>query len=67
MLLEEVASASNAPPGATANLIDGRWTPPDTITIRHSKKGNANFADGHAEPVNSRVAADTNHMDVTIL
>jgi prepilin-type N-terminal cleavage/methylation domain-containing protein/prepilin-type processing-associated H-X9-DG protein len=70
MLVEEVAAAIDVPDfpvGATYNLCDGRWTPPDSITTRHGKKtGNANFADGHAETVNSRFAADTNHIDVTI-
>ncbi len=70
MLVEEVAAAIDVPDfpvGATDNLVDGRWTPPDSITTRHGKKsGNANFADGHAEPVNSRFASDTNHIDVTI-
>lgn len=70
MLVEEVTAAIDTPDfpsGVTANLCDGRWTPPDSITTRHGKKtGNANFADGHAEPVNSRFAADTNHVDVTV-
>jgi prepilin-type N-terminal cleavage/methylation domain-containing protein/prepilin-type processing-associated H-X9-DG protein len=70
MLVEEVAASIDTPDfpvGTVANLCDGRWTPPDSITTRHGKKtGNANFADGHAEPVNSRFAADTNHIDVTV-
>ena len=70
MLVEEVAAAIDVPDfpiGTTYNLCDGRWTPPDSITTRHGKKtGNANFADGHAEPVNSRFAADISHIDVTV-
>jgi prepilin-type N-terminal cleavage/methylation domain-containing protein/prepilin-type processing-associated H-X9-DG protein len=67
MLVEEVASTGDCPPSPVIdNLIDGRWTPPDSITIRHSKKGNANFADGHAEPIDYKFAADTNHIDVTL-
>ena len=67
MLVEEVAAASDSPPPpATYNLLDGRWTPPDSITTRHSKKGNANFADGHAEPIDYKFAADTNHIDVSL-
>ena len=67
MLVEEVAAASDSPPlPATFNLIDGRWTPPDSITTRHSKKGNANFADGHAETIDYKFAADTNHIDVSL-
>jgi prepilin-type N-terminal cleavage/methylation domain-containing protein/prepilin-type processing-associated H-X9-DG protein len=70
MLVEEVAAASDIPKGAPAsvtdNLIDGRWTPPDSITGRHSGKGNANFCDGHAEPVDYKFASDTNHIDVSL-
>ncbi len=66
MLLEEPASASDAPPGATVFLDDGRWVPPNTITIRHNRRGNANFADGHAEPVDYKFAADTNHIDASL-
>jgi len=70
MLVEEVAAASDVPDfpvGATYNLVDGRWTPPDSITTRHGKKtGNANFADGHAEPVDYKFASDTNHIDASL-
>ncbi len=67
MLVEEQASVSDSPPGKSPNLVDGRWASGgDSITTRHSKKGNANFADGHAEPVGYNFAADTNHIDVTI-
>jgi prepilin-type N-terminal cleavage/methylation domain-containing protein/prepilin-type processing-associated H-X9-DG protein len=66
MLLEEPASASDAPPGATVFLDDGRWVPPNTITIRHRGKGNANFADGHAASIDYKFASDTNHIDASL-
>jgi prepilin-type N-terminal cleavage/methylation domain-containing protein/prepilin-type processing-associated H-X9-DG protein len=66
MLLEEPASVKDAPPGATVFLDDGRWTPPNTITIRHRGKGNANFADGHAAAVDYKFASDTNHIDASL-
>jgi prepilin-type processing-associated H-X9-DG protein len=50
MLAEEPVSARDIPVGfpSTAYADDGRWLPgPNTITTRHSKRGNANFADGH--------------------
>ncbi|MDB6111809.1 MAG: hypothetical protein JWR69_3559 [Pedosphaera sp.] len=67
MLLEEPASTNDAPAGATVFLDDGRWTPPNTITIRHRGKGNANFADGHAAAIDYKFAADTNHIDASAL
>jgi len=69
MLVEENATFADTPqpqPPFDYNLIDGRWTPPDSITTRHGKRGNANFADGHAEPIDYKFAADTNHIDVTL-
>jgi prepilin-type N-terminal cleavage/methylation domain-containing protein/prepilin-type processing-associated H-X9-DG protein len=66
MLLEEPASAGDAPPGSTVFLDDGRWVPPNTITIRHNNRGNANFADGHAESVDYKFASDTNHIDANL-
>jgi prepilin-type processing-associated H-X9-DG protein len=66
MLAEEPASAGDAPAGSTVFLDDGRWVPPgNVITIRHNKKGNVNFADGHAQAVDSRFASDTNYYDTS--
>jgi prepilin-type N-terminal cleavage/methylation domain-containing protein/prepilin-type processing-associated H-X9-DG protein len=54
--------SSDAPANfTTANgnriIDDGRWTPgPNGITMRHSKKGNVNFADGHAERIDNETA-----------
>jgi prepilin-type N-terminal cleavage/methylation domain-containing protein/prepilin-type processing-associated H-X9-DG protein len=64
MLVEECAGASDAPAGITPNLIDGNWASgPDGITTRHGGNGNANFCDGHAEPINNLFSKDTNHVD----
>ena len=66
MLAEEPASAADAPPGSTVFLDDGRWLPAgNVITIRHNKKGNVNFADGHAQAVDYKFASDTNHFDTS--
>ena len=66
MLAEEPVSPQDIPAGYTTYADDGRWLPgPNTVTTRHSKRGNANFADGHAQPVDSDYAADPNHFDTT--
>ena len=52
MLLEEPTDRSPAemPPNYTTIIDDGRWTGGNnTITLRHSKKGNIAFVDGHSE------------------
>jgi prepilin-type N-terminal cleavage/methylation domain-containing protein/prepilin-type processing-associated H-X9-DG protein len=60
--------------GPTSSLYedDGRWAPGsgatgnhNSITYRHNKRGNANFADGHAQSVDYTFASDTNHFDTT--
>jgi prepilin-type N-terminal cleavage/methylation domain-containing protein/prepilin-type processing-associated H-X9-DG protein len=59
MLAEEPTVVGEIPPGypATDMSDDGRWLPQpslgngNTMTMRHNKRGNANFADGHAEIV----------------
>ncbi len=67
MLAEEPASTSDAPAGAMVFLDDGRWVPPgNTITIRHNKKGNVNFVDGHADAVDYKFAADPAHYDASL-
>lgn len=71
MLAEEPVSTLDIPPGypSTAYADDGRWVPgltgPNTITTRHSKRGNANFADGHSQPVDAKYASDPQHFDTT--
>jgi prepilin-type N-terminal cleavage/methylation domain-containing protein/prepilin-type processing-associated H-X9-DG protein len=73
MLAEEPTSTSDipAPYAATDYADDGRWLAVagigngNTITTRHNKKGNANFGDGHAQPVDSVFAADQSHIDPT--
>ena len=77
MLAEEPAWAGEIPPACLAVnptsssfiIDDGRWVPGsgvgngNTITIRHGGRGNANFADGHAQTVDYIFAANTNNFD----
>ena len=60
MLAEEptdVTSKEMQPPGIYKIIDDGRWEPgPNGITCRHNNKGNAAFADGHAERVDTAFA-----------
>ncbi len=70
MLVEEQAShkAGESPDvgGTSAIINDGRWVPGgDQITMRHNKRGNLAFADGHVENVRPRVAADPLFSDPT--
>jgi len=78
MLAEEPVSTlpQDLPPPVAAispndYADDGRWLPGsrvgngNTITYRHNKRGNANFADGHAQIVDYNYASDTNHFDTT--
>ena len=45
--------------GTTSVINDGRFVPPgDLITLRHNKKGNINFGDGHAAPIFPKLARD---------
>jgi prepilin-type N-terminal cleavage/methylation domain-containing protein/prepilin-type processing-associated H-X9-DG protein len=68
MLVEENAAKSDSPPGTSPSLIDGRWIGGgnDSITTRHSGKGNANFADGHAQSVDWKLATNVFYIDVTL-
>jgi prepilin-type N-terminal cleavage/methylation domain-containing protein/prepilin-type processing-associated H-X9-DG protein len=81
MYVEEPAWTGEVPPacvsasGQPASKFvenDGRWDPGegvgngDTITLRHNGRGNANFADGHAEEINYIFGADTNNFDPSI-
>jgi prepilin-type N-terminal cleavage/methylation domain-containing protein/prepilin-type processing-associated H-X9-DG protein len=73
MLSEEPVSGAitEMPPGypATQIINDGRWDPApglgngDTITMRHGKHGNVNFADGHAQVEDYIFASDPNNFD----
>lgn len=64
MLDEEATGGGDFPPGRNKTADDGRWIPEirggfpislyggnNVLTYRHNRKGNVNFADGHAEPV----------------
>jgi prepilin-type N-terminal cleavage/methylation domain-containing protein/prepilin-type processing-associated H-X9-DG protein len=66
---QEMAASGN--PATFYDADDGRWLPGsgvgngNTITYRHAKHGNANFADGHAQIVDYLFTSDTNHFDST--
>jgi prepilin-type processing-associated H-X9-DG protein len=56
MLAEEQSShqinESSDPHGTSSIINDGRFVPPgDLLTLRHNKKGDVAFADGHVQPV----------------
>lgn len=66
MLAEEQSAhrpgESFNPKGGEAIINDGRWVPDgDVITVRHNKKGDVGFADGHVEPVTTRFGLDPNN------
>jgi len=79
MLTEEPATLSEVPPvfpgagpwdggGYNAIICDGRWVPTvggggDTITTRHSKRGNALFADGHSQIVDYKMGSTGSYVD----
>ena len=70
MLVEEHAThkrGESPDVGGSSSIInDGRWVPGgDRITMRHNKKGNSTFADGHAETVDPRVADRREFSDPT--
>ena len=66
MLAEEPTdkTPNELPPGFNTILDDGRWQPgPNAITMRHGKKGNVTFADGHSERVDYTYALLPQHKD----
>ena len=75
MLVEEVTGPNDFPPGRNKTADDGKWVPElaggypislysgnNNITIRHNKRGNVNFADGHSEAVDFKFG--TNALNV---
>jgi prepilin-type processing-associated H-X9-DG protein len=63
MLAEEQAShrtdESIDPRGTSSIINDGRWVVlGDFLTLRHSKKGDVSFADGHVVPVTPKFGQD---------
>jgi prepilin-type N-terminal cleavage/methylation domain-containing protein/prepilin-type processing-associated H-X9-DG protein len=70
MLVEEQVShkAGESPDvGGTSSILnDGRWVPGgDKITVRHNKKGNATFADGHVENIRPQIGELPQHSNPT--
>jgi prepilin-type N-terminal cleavage/methylation domain-containing protein/prepilin-type processing-associated H-X9-DG protein len=66
MLAEEPTdrTPNEMPPGYTTIVDDGRWLPgPNPITMRHNKRGNAAFADGHSEKMDYQNALLPQHKD----
>jgi prepilin-type N-terminal cleavage/methylation domain-containing protein/prepilin-type processing-associated H-X9-DG protein len=64
MLVEEVTGPKDFPPGRNKTADDGRFIPElaggfpistysgnNNLSVRHNKRGNVNFADGHGEAV----------------
>jgi len=75
MLVEEVTGPNDFPPGRNKTADDGRWIPEigggapyatysgnNNLSIRHNKRGNVNFADGHAQAVDFKFS--TNALNV---
>lgn len=68
MLAEEQSSLSSAEapyaagvPVRSMVVQDGRWTNADILTVRHSDRANAGFADGHTELVTWQFGQDPNN------
>lgn len=75
MLVEEATGPNDFPPARNKMADDGRWIPElaggypistfsgnNNLSMRHNKRGNVNFADGHAEAVDFRFS--TNALNV---
>ncbi len=63
MLAEEPTAARvDTPPGNEKTADDGRWVPGpggnNTLTVRHNKRGNVNFTDGHSALSDWKFARD---------
>jgi len=72
---EEVTGPNDFPSGRTKTADDGRWVPEmgggypfslysgnNNLSMRHNRKGNVNFADGHAESVNFQFSTNGTHL-----
>jgi prepilin-type N-terminal cleavage/methylation domain-containing protein/prepilin-type processing-associated H-X9-DG protein len=69
MLIEEPVSKLPAemPAGSFTIIDDGRWVPgQNTITLRHDRRGNVNFVDGHSQNVDPNFVSQTNNTDPTL-
>lgn len=69
LLAEEPTSPAEAPPGygGSTQPDDARWLSQkgggNTIALRHSKRGNSNFADGHAQVIDYQLAGQSTYID----
>jgi prepilin-type N-terminal cleavage/methylation domain-containing protein/prepilin-type processing-associated H-X9-DG protein len=72
MLAEEptVNKPGEMPPGFSTIVDDGHWDPMpgglNTVTMRHNRRGNANFADGHAQTVDYKYGGNPAHSDPSL-
>ena len=75
MLVEEATGPKDYPPGRSKSADDGRWigelaggfpistySGNNNLSVRHNKKGNVNFADGHGQAVDFKFS--TNALNV---
>jgi prepilin-type N-terminal cleavage/methylation domain-containing protein/prepilin-type processing-associated H-X9-DG protein len=75
MMAEECSGPNDFPPGVTKYTDDGRWIPyvaggfpysyyagGEYLSVRHSRKGNVNFADGHAQAVDYKFCTDWRYV-----
>lgn len=75
MLVEEATGPKDFPPGRNKTADDGRWIPElaggfpittysgnNNVSMRHNKRGNVNFADGHGQTVDFKFS--TNALNV---
>lgn len=71
MLAEEQAThkpgeASDTNPSSSI-INDGRWVSPgDSLSVRHNKKANVGFADGHVQPVTPAYAKDLTNCQANL-
>ena len=74
MVVEEATGPSDFPAGRNKTADDGRWVPEigdriyvnytgnNNISVRHNKRGNVNFVDGHSEAVKFEFSTNALHI-----
>lgn len=74
MLGEEATGPADFPEGRSKTADDGRWVAEigdrlyvnysgnNTISIRHNKRGNVNFADGHSQAIDFKFSTNALHV-----